>query len=418
MYHPLFGLFGVAAILFIAFLFSTDKKGIRLRAVIPAFALQWVIAGFVLLTPWGKSTLETLATGFQSLLNYANDGINFLFGSLVPDLANNEFSFLVMVLPVIVFFGALMEVLYHLGIMQLIVRFLGRGLQMLTQTRPVESLNAVANIFVGQTEAPLSLKPYLPTISKFELFTLMVSGLASIAGSVLLGYIAMGINAKYLIAACFMSAPAALLMAKIIMPDPAPTEEETQRIFAMGQEAVKEERHRNVIMAAAVGTQAGLKLAVNVGAMVLVFVALIALLNGMLGWVGGWFGYGELTLQLILGYIFAPLMFLLNVPMDEIVTAGGIFGEKIVTNEFIAYLSLSDIQDTLSPTTVVILIFSLCGFANLSSIGILLGGLGTLIPDRMGDIAEMGIKAVIAASLANLLNAAIAGILVGFGGAI
>ena len=204
MYHPLFGLFGVAAILFIAFLFSTDKKGIRLRAVIPAFALQWVIAGFVLLTPWDKSTLETLATGFQSLLNYANDGINFLFGSLVPDLANNEFSFLVMVLPVIVFFGALMEVLYHLGIMQLIVRFLGRGLQMLTQTRPVESLNAVANIFVGQTEAPLSLKPYLPTISKFELFTLMVSGLASIAGSVLLGYIAMGINAKYLIAACFM----------------------------------------------------------------------------------------------------------------------------------------------------------------------------------------------------------------------
>ena len=414
MYHPLFGLFGVAAILFIAFLFSNNKKGIRWRAVLPTFALQIAIAIFVLMTPWGKSVLGALSGGFQSLLNYANDGINFLFGSLVPNMANNEFSFLVMVLPVIVFFGALMEVLYHLRIMQFVVRIFGRGLQFITQTRPVESLNAVANIFVGQTEAPLSLKPYLPSISKFELFTLMVSGLASIAGSVLLGYIAMGINAKYLIAACFMSAPAALLMAKIIMPDPAPSVEESQKVFAMGEG----ERHRNVIMAAAVGTQSGLKLAVNVGAMVLVFVALIALVNGILGWIGGWFGFDELSLQLMLGYLFAPLMFLLNVPTDEIVVAGGIFGEKIVTNEFIAYLSLAEIQDTLSPTTVVILIFSLCGFANLSSIGILLGGLGTLIPDRMGDIAEMGVKAVIAASLANLLNAAIAGILVGLGGSI
>lgn len=413
MNHPLFGLLGVAAIFAIAFLLSSDRRNIRMRAVLPTFGLQLAIAFFVLFTPWGKSVLETLSIGFQSLLNYSSEGINFLFGSLVPDAP--AFSFLIQVLPVIVFFGALMEVLYHLGVMQIIVRFLGRALQFITKTRPVESLNAIANIFVGQTEAPLSLKPYLPSISKFELFTLMVSGLASIAGSVLLGYMAMGINAEYLIAACFMSAPAALLMAKIIMPDPAPTEEENQKVFAMGNQG---ERHRNVIMAAAVGTQQGLKLAVNVGAMVLVFVALIALVNGLLGWVGGWFGLDELSLQLILGYIFAPLMFLLNIPTDEIVTAGAIFGEKIITNEFIAYISLSEIQDTLSPTTEVVLIFALCGFANLSSIGILLGGLGTLIPDRMPDIAEMGIKAVIAASLANLLNAAIAGILVGMGGAI
>ncbi|NNE59066.1 MAG: NupC/NupG family nucleoside CNT transporter [Hellea sp.] len=416
MNHPLFGLFGVAAILGIAFLLSNNKKGIRLRAVLPAFALQVGIAVFVLFTPWGKSVLETMSIGFQSLLDYSNEGINFLFGSLVPDVANKEFSFLVLVLPVIVFFGALMEVLYHLGIMQLIVKILGRALQFITKTRPVESLNAVANVFVGQTEAPLSLKPYLPSISKFELFTLMVSGLASIAGSVLLGYIAMGINPEYLIAACFMSAPAALLMAKIIMPDPAPTEEDAKAVYAMGE--AKEDRHRNVIMAAAIGTQQGLKLAVNVGAMVLVFVALIALVNGLLGWVGGLVGYEDISLQMILGYIFAPLMALLNVPWNETVQAGAIFGEKIVTNEFIAYISLSEIQDTLSPTTVVVLIFALCGFANLSSIGILLGGLGTLIPDRMPDIAEMGVKAVIAASLANLLNAAIAGILVGLGGAI
>ncbi len=416
MNHPAFGLIGVAAIFAIAYLLSSDRKGIRLRAVLPAFGLQVAIAVFVLFTPWGAAVLETLSKGFQALLNYSGEGINFLFGSLVPNVANNEFSFLVLVLPVIVFFGAVMEVLYHLGIMQLVVRFLGRALQFITKTRPVESLNAVANIFVGQTEAPLSLKPYLPSISKFELFTLMVSGLASIAGSVLLAYIAMGIDARYLIAACFMSAPAALLMAKIIMPDPAPTDEEIREVFAMGED--KEKRHRNVIMAAAVGTQQGLKLAVNVGAMVLVFVALIALLNGILGWFGGFVGMEDLTLQTILGFIFAPLMWLLNIPWEEAQIAGSIFGEKIITNEFIAYISLREIQETLSPNTVVILIFALCGFANLSSIGILLGGLGTLIPDRMPDIAEMGIKAVIAASLANLLNAAIAGVLVGFGGGI
>jgi len=277
--HPLFGLLGVAAIFGIAYLLSSNRKGIRLRAVVPTFGLQLAIAIFVLFTPWGKTVLETLSKGFQSLLNYSGEGINFLFGSLVPDVPS-EFSFLVLVLPVIVFFGALMEVLYHLGVMQVIVKVLGRALQFITKTRPVESLNAVANVFVGQTEAPLSLKPYLPSISKFELFTLMVSGLASIAGSVLLAYIAMGIDAKYLIAACFMSAPAALLMAKIIMPDPAPTEEDAKEVFALGDK--KENKHRNVIMAAAVGTQQGLKLAVNVGAMVMVFVALIALLNGLL----------------------------------------------------------------------------------------------------------------------------------------
>jgi CNT family concentrative nucleoside transporter len=406
--NPAFGLIGVALIFLIAFLLSDNKRGIRLRAVLPTFGLQILIAFFVLYTSWGKSVLQSLSFGFQSLLGFADAGIEMVFGNLKTELKG--FSFLVSVLPVIVFFAALMEVLYHLKVMQLIVRFGGSALRFITNTRPIESLNAVANIFVGQTEAPLSLKPYLPSISKFELFTLMVSGLASIAGSVLLGYMAMGIKPEYLIAACFMSAPAALMMAKIIMPDPAPTEEEAQAVFDLGHA----ERHRNVIMAAAVGTQNGLKLAVNVGAMVLAFVALIALLNGLLGMVGGWFGFDGLTLQTILGYLFAPLMMALNIPMEEAVQAGAIFGEKIVTNEFIAYLSLSDIQETLSPRTQIILTFALCGFANFSSIGILMGGLGTLIPDRMPEIAEMGIKAVIAASLANLLNAAIAGVMFGF----
>ena len=405
MNHPAFGLIGIAVIFLIAYALSSNRKGIRLRAVAPTFALQLIIAFFVLYTPWGKTGLQNLSEGFQALLDYSSAGINFLFGSLVPEAPG--FSFLIQVLPVIVFFGALMEVLYHLKIMQFVVRYGGKALRFVTGTRPIESINAVANVFVGQTEAPLSLKPYLPSISRFELFTIMVSGLASIAGSVLLAYMSMGINPEYLIAACFMSAPAGLLMAKIIMPDDAPSTEETNRVFEMGDG----ERHSNVIMAAAVGTQNGLKLAVNVGAMVLAFVALIALVNGLLGWVGSLFGFDGLTLQFILGWIFSPVMLALNVPWEEARQAGAIFGEKIVTNEFIAYISLQEIQETLSPRTVVILTFALCGFANLSSIGILMGGLGTLIPDRMPEIAEMGVKAVIAASLANLMNAAIAGIL-------
>ncbi len=409
MNHPATGLIGVALIFLMAYALSSNRKAIRLRAVGPTFLLQLLIAFFVLYTPWGKSVLERLSKGFQSLLDYSSDGINFLFGSLVPEAP--AFSFLVQVLPVIVFFGALMEVLYHLRIMQVIVKYGGRALRFITGTRPIESINAVANVFVGQTEAPLSLKPYLPSVSRFELFTIMVSGLASIAGSVLLGYMAMGINPEYLIAACFMSAPAGLLMAKIIMPDPAPTEDEAKQVFRMGDQ----ERHSNVIMAAAVGTQNGLKLAVNVGAMVLAFVALIALFNGLLSWIGGLFGFDQLSLQYILGWIFSPIMLALNIPWEEARQAGAIFGEKIVTNEFIAYISLSQIQETLSPRTQVILTFALCGFANLSSIGILMGGLGTLIPDRMPEIAEMGVKAVIAASLANLMNAAIAGIMFGMG---
>ncbi len=409
MNHPAFGLVGIAVILLIAYAVSSDRRAIRLRVVLPCFILQIAIAIFVLYIPFGQSMLQSIAAAFQNLLNYADAGINMVFGSLATNVEG--FSFLIRVLPVIVFFAALMEVLYHLRVMQFIVRIGGGFIRLITDTRPVESLNVVANIFVGQTEAPLSLKPYLPSVSRFELFTIMVSGLASIAGSVLLGYISMGIKAEYLIAACFMSAPASLLMAKIIMPDQSPPSADDHRsVYAMADS----QRHSNVIMAAAVGTQNGLMLAVNVGAMVLAFVALIALINGILGWMGSLVGLDNLSLQSILGFIFAPLMFCLNVPWSEAQQAGAIFGEKIVANEFIAYISLTQIQETLSQRTQVILTFALCGFANLSSIGILLGGLGTLIPDRMSEIADMGLKAVLAASLANLLNAAIAGILVGF----
>ena len=408
MNHPAFGLIGVFLILFLAWIFSENKKAIRPRTVLVCFALQVAIAVLVLYVPFGQKVLAGMSNKVTTLLSYADAGIGFVFG----DLANTEkvgFVFLIKVLPVIIFFAALMEVLYHIKVMQLIVRYGGRAVQWLAGTRPVESLNVIANIFVGQTEAPLSLKPYLPSISRPELFTIMVSGMASIAGTVLAGYIQLGIRPEYLIAACFMSAPAGLLMAKIIMPDdPKDLAKPVDEVFSLGSER----EHSNVILAAAVGAQNGMTLAMNIGAIILAFVSLIALSNGILGWVGGFFGMENLSVQTILGFIFTPVMLALNVPWEEAQQAGAIFGEKVVLNEFIAYISLVGVQDTLSERTVVILTFALCGFANFTSIAIFLGGLGSLIPDRMSEMAKMGVKAVFAASLANLMNAALAGILV------
>ena len=407
MNHPAFGLIGVFLILLMAWLFSEDRKAIRLRTVIICFALQVFIAVLVLYVPFGQKVLTGMSDLVITLLSYADVGIDFVFGGLASE--NIGFSFLIRVLPVVIFFAALMEVMYHLKVMQFIVRHAGRAICKLTNTRPVESLNVVANIFVGQTEAPLSLKPYLPSISRPELFTIMVSGMASIAGTVLAGYIQLGIKPEYLIAACFMSAPAGLLMAKIIMPS---SDEDFDKPVDEVFDLADDREHANVILAAAVGAQNGMKLAVNIGAMLLAFVSLIALCNGLLGWAGGFFSVDSLSMQTILGFIFAPVMLVLNVPWAEAQQAGAIFGEKIVLNEFIAYISLVDVQGQLSERTVVVLTFALCGFANFSSIAILLGGLGALIPDRMSEMAKMGIKAVFAASLANLMNAALAGILI------
>lgn len=408
MHHPAFGLFGIALILIVAFVASNNKRAISPRIVLSCFALQVMIAVLVLYVPFGKVVLQAMSEKVTTLLSYATAGIEMVFGGLADESLG--FSFLVRVLPVVIFFASLMEVLYHMKFMQLVVKYGGKAIHFLTGTKPIESLNVVANIFVGQTEAPLTLKPYLPSINRFELFTIMVSGLASIAGTVLAGYIQLGISAEYLIAASFMSAPGGLLMAKIIMPDPAPElgAKKEEDIFSLGRST----KHSNVIMAAAVGAQNGVALAVSIGAMLLAFVSLIALCNGLLGWAGGFFGLENLSVQSILGLIFAPVMYALNVPWAEAQQAGAIFGEKVVLNEFIAYISLVDIQDQLSDRTVIILTFALCGFANLSSIAILLGGLGALIPDRMPEIAKMGVKAVFAASLANLMSAALAGILV------
>ncbi|WP_152088063.1 NupC/NupG family nucleoside CNT transporter [Pseudoalteromonas sp. A25] len=395
-------LVGMLMLLSVAYGFSTNRSAINKRTVGVALAMQVSIGGFVLFVEAGKNALASMSSAVSAVIGYANDGIGFLFGPLA-DKSSLGFIFAVQVLPVIVFFSALVAVLYYLGIMEWIIKILGGGLQKLLKTSKPESLSATANIFVGQTEAPLIVKPFIPTMTKSELFAVMVGGLATVAGSVMAGYVAIGVELKYLIAASFMAAPGGFLMAKMIVPE---TEQPKQNLADVNAE---EDKPVNVIDAAAAGASSGMHLALNVGAMLLAFVALIALLNGMLGGIGGWFDYPTLTLQEILGYVFAPVAWLIGVPWDEAVTAGSFIGQKLVVNEFVAYLDFMNYRDGLSEHTQAIVTFALCGFANLSSIAILLGGLGGMAPSRRKDIARLGLRAVLAGSMANLMSAAIAG---------
>jgi len=288
-------------------------------------------------------------------------------------------------------------------IMQVIIRVIGGGLKRIMLTGHAESLSATANIFVSQTEAPLVIKPYIRGLTKSELFAVMVGGMASIAGSLLVGYANMGVELKYLIASSFMAAPGGLLMAKLMMP-----ETETPKLDTEHEDLAEDEGYANVIDAAAAGAVSGMRLAVNIGAMLIAFIALIALLNGTLGGLGSIFGLPDITLQQILGYIFAPVAYLLGIPWSETSTVGGLIGQKLILNEFVAYADFVTIKETLQPHTQAVVTFALCGFANLSSIAILLGGLGSLVPSRRAEIASLGIKAVTAATLANLMSAALA----------
>ena len=292
--------------------------------------------------------------------------------------------------------------------MEYLVKGVGGALHKIIGTGAIESMNAAANIFVGQTEAPLAVRPYLKGLTEAQMFAVMVSGLASIAGTVLAGYALMGAELKYLLAAAFMAAPGGLLMAKIVMPD-----DEVVKSGGHEKLLMEKSQHKNVILAAASGTTDGLRLAANIGAMLIAFVALIALFNGLVGWVAGWFGY-DLTLQMILGKIFQPLMFLLSVPWEEAQAAGALFGEKLILNEFVAFSHLNEYLAGMTPRTIAIVTFSLCGFANLSSIAILLGGLGVLVPEKRDLIGQLGLKAVLAGSLSNLMSAALAGLLLTF----
>lgn len=411
MQRILIGLAGMALILLIAFAFSSNRKAIRLRVVSAAFALQAAIAVLVLYVDAGKAAIQAMSHGVTNLLGYAQAGIDFLFGNLAkPELGG--YSFAIAALPVIIFFASLVSILYYLGVMQFVVKWLGGGIQKITGISKVESLGAAANIFVGQSEAPLVIRPYLSAMTPAQLFTIMTVGMAGVAGTILAAYASMlGPELlPYLLAASFMSAPGGILMAKIMEPDD---------LADAGKEPVVEgpirfgdEQPANIIMAAAEGAQTGVRLAVAVGAMVLAFVALVALANGLLAGVGAWVGYPDLSFQKIVGAVFAPVMYMLNVPANDAMTAGGLFGTKLVLNEFVAFTQLGPLKETLAPATVAIVTFALCGFANFSSIAIQMAVTGGLAPNQRAVIARLGLKALLAGSLANLMSAALAGLLV------
>ena len=408
---------GMIVILAIAVLLSSNRRAIKFRVVGAAFALQASLAALVLYTSWGKVALNAASTGVSNLLGYSAKGTQFIFGPLAsPEIGGNSFA--IAALPVIIFFASLISILYYLGIMQYVIRWIGGGLQKITGISKVESLCAAANIFVGQSESPLVIRPYLAGLKPEQLFCVMTVGMAGVAGTILAAYASMGIRIDYLLAAAFMSAPGGILMAKIMMPDVPPV------VLAEGDPALAiphpneepemthddgEEKPANIIMAAAQGAQTGVKLAVAVGAMVLAFVALVALANGILSGIGGWFGLPGLSFQQIVGYVFAPIMFLLGVPWHEAIQAGGLFGTKVVLNEFVAFIDLGALKD-LSAPTVGIATFALCGFANFSSIAIQMAVTGSLAPNQRPMIAKLGLKALAAGSLSNLMSAALAGL--------
>lgn len=402
--NVLWGIGGIFIVLSIAFLLSSAKKSIKWRTILAGLAIQILFAFIVLKWEAGREALTGLSNGVQNLIAYANEGISFVFGP-AADTENFGFVFAFQVLTVIIFFSALISVLYYLGIMQFFIRIIGGGLSKLLGTSKAESISAAANIFVGQTEAPLVIRPFIAKMTKSELFAVMTGGLASVSGSVLVGYALLGVPLEYLLAASFMAAPAGLILAKIMIP-------ETEVVDEGNFKLAKDDAAANVIDAAARGASDGMKLAVNVGAMLLAFIGIIALLNGLLGGLGSIFGFEDLTLQGILGIMFSPLAFAIGVPWAEAVQAGSYIGQKLVLNEFVAYSSFAPAIAELSNKTVIVVSFALCGFANLGSMAILLGGLGSLAPNRRSDIARLGIRAIAAGMLASLLSAAIAGMFV------
>ncbi len=400
------GLIGIIVILGIATLFSDNRKKINWRLVGIGLSLQVVFALIILKIPAGRAFFDFCSKAITKLLDFTLEGSKFLFGNLMNQ---DTFGmiFALQVLPTIIFFSALMGILYYLGIMQFIVKIIAKGLCKLLGTSGAETLSAVGNIFLGQTEAPLLVKPFIKDMTKSELMAIMVGGMATVAGGVMAGYVAMGINAGDLLAGSIMAAPAGLILAKILVP-------ETEEPKTKGTTDVKvEQTASNVVEAAANGASEGLGLALNVAAMLLAFVALIALLNYILAAIGGLFGFPTLSFQWILGKIFSPLTFVMGIPAVDLGTAGSLLGQKVMINEFVAYSEMSKYvaAGTLQPKTVLILTYALCGFANISSVAIQIGGIGALAPDRKGLIAKLGFKALLGGALATCLTGTIAGVL-------
>ncbi|MFD7523025.1 NupC/NupG family nucleoside CNT transporter [Paenibacillus chitinolyticus] len=401
----LWGLVGLAVILGIAYLMSDHKKKINYRTVIVGLGIQLVFGYIVLKWDTGKQILEVVSTGFTNLFHYGYEGLSFVFGSLADKTQATGNIFAIRVAMLAVFITPLIGILYRFGIMQFFMRVVGGGLGKLLKTSRAESLAAAGNIFLGLQEIPIMIKPYMKFLTRSEMFAIMVGGLASVAGGIMVAYAALGIPIAYLLSASLMSAPAGLIIAKIMIP-------ETDTPVEAGSRELEEEdsdTKDNLINIISKGASAGMRMAVQIIAMLIAFVSMVALLNGLLGWIGSWFGYGDLSLQMILGWLFAPLAFVIGVPWSEATITGSFLGQKFVMNEMIAFGSFAKEMEHLSPKTIAIVSFALCGFANIGSMGILLGSMRSLAPERSQEVGRLAFKAVIAASLANLLSGTIAG---------
>ncbi|MGR5129120.1 NupC/NupG family nucleoside CNT transporter [Photobacterium swingsii] len=403
----LVSILGVFTLFAVAILCSENRRAINWRTVGGAFVIQLVFAGFILYVPVGRDILNSVSNAVSGIIDYGRVGTEFLFGELAQFKLG--FIFAVNVLPTIVFFSALISVLYYLGVMGFIIRTIGGMLQRILGTSRTESMSATANIFVGSVEAPLVVRPFLAKMSRSELFAVMVGGLASVAGGTLVGYAGLGVDISYLVAASFMSAPAGLMMAKILVPQTEVVDDDNQ-----ASDDGEDDEPVNIIDAATRGALGGLQIVMAVGASLLAIISLIALINGGLSHVGDWLGVNNLSLELIFGYLFAPVAWLIGVPWSEATVAASLIGKKIAVNEFVAFADLMAVKDQLSAHSQAVVTFALCGFANLTSIAMLMGGLGGVVPSRRPDIARLGFKAIFAATLANLMSATIAGVFLSF----
>ncbi|OJA85353.1 NupC/NupG family nucleoside CNT transporter [Burkholderia ubonensis] len=404
---------GMLFLLLIAYLLSNNRRAVRGRTMIAALLTQLAIGALVLFVPAGRAALATAANGVNRVLDMGNHGIAFVFGGLVDNrmfqlFGDGGFVFGLRVLPMIIFVTALIAVLYYLGVMKWIVAILGAALAKLLDVSRIEACSAVATIFLGQSEMPALVKPFVKQMTSAEIFTVMASGMASIAGSVLVGYAGLGVKMEYLLAASFMAVPGGLLFGKLLFPTVEPS-----RIVVEGLD-FDDKRAANVIEAAASGASVGLRIAINVGAMLIAFVGLIALMNLIVSGAAALAGFPHVTLPGLLGRVFAPLAWMIGVPWHDAVLAGNFIGEKLIFNEFVAYGDLSPYLKNgaqgLDPKTIAIVSFALCGFANFSSIAILAGGFSAVAPERRSEVARHGLRALTAATLSNLMSAAIAGL--------
>ncbi|MEG2942209.1 MAG: nucleoside transporter C-terminal domain-containing protein [Thermomonas sp.] len=423
-----FGLFGLAVLIGIAWLFSNNRRAVDWRLVLTGVSLQIAFAALVLLVPGGREVFNALGHGFVKILSFVTAGSTFIFGNLM-NVETYGFIFAFQVLPTIIFFAALMGVLYHLGVMQFIVRIMALAITKVMRVSGAETTSVCASVFIGQTEAPLTVRPYIAKMTQSELLTMMIGGMAHIAGGVLAAYVGMlgggdpeqqAFYAKHLLAASIMAAPATLVVAKLLIP-------ETGEPLTRGTVKMEVEKNAsNIIDAAAGGAADGLKLALNIGAMLLAFIALIAMINAPLTWLGEVTGLqamlGKPTdLAAIFGWVLAPLAWVIGVPWQDATTVGSLIGQKVVINEFVAYLQLADIVNgkvagvALTDQGRLIATYALCGFANFSSIAIQIGGIGGLAPERRSDLARFGLRAVLGGSIATFMTATIAGVLSYFG---